>query len=223
MSERKYISTDSGAQHTPTAEQYNRDVATTNYIDQVTGERHSDALSEYQKIDDTEFNNVSVHLLQAMRRGVDFNMKVKIRELTIELRPLSIFEQQEIEGLVLKRVSNIPESRRTVLLLDYWHKMMTILYASQTKILNSEPTISISDLKVMTKGEIDFIYDQYLIHVDKVNPHPDLLTDKDLEEWVEAIKKNPVLLSSLTYHQQRQILIHLFDTYVPPPLGNIPI
>jgi len=203
--------------------EHNLDVGSTKYLNQIENEKTKSTMLDYMEIDPTEFNGVSIHYLDGMRAGEKYIIPIKIRDLTIELRPLTIFEADKIEAEVLMKADKLPACRKTHNFIERWTRILTIFYASQLKVLNSQPTISQTTLFAMTVGEIDYIYQTYMRAMEKINPWPESLTTEKLDEWIDLIKKNPGIIPSLHWLTLQEITLHLVETFVPQPMDNIPL
>lgn len=128
--------------------------------------------------------------LSAMRAGVAYRELIRCRNLTLEVRPLSMLETLQVANEVqgeLARVGNVGNR-----LLEHEHlARLTLIKATTSDIGKDDPKLTDLIVQKMTPEEISYLHKQYVAVVDKKNPALELLPVEDLKDLVEALKKSP--------------------------------
>lgn len=167
----------------------------------------------------TEFPSLAL-----IRQGVDYRFKIRCRNLELSVRPLSIYEEDQVIQRVASKMEESPEHLRTSL------RQTMLLAINKLEMAQSDEPNSLNGVKVhaaelqmLTPGELDHLFKQYISHCDKVNPMLERLNKADLEQVVERLKKNSsvremTLIESSFFHLV-DISLHLLSTG-DSPTGN---
>jgi hypothetical protein len=127
--------------------------------------------------------------LELMRLGVDYRFTLKLRQFETLARPLSVAEQTEVAARVVAHIKTIPEDRRNKIEEDTAKAKVILEFA--TSFPGAQvPGLTQMLLGQMTPGELMYLWKQYEAGVEKVNPNLETMTQKELEQMVEALKKN---------------------------------
>jgi hypothetical protein len=152
--------------------------------------------------------------LEALRQGVDYRIKVKVRGATLYMRPLSMTETVQVTARVKRLVAQIPESERTELHEKTILAKETLLFATTSDVGAGDPALSDRVLDAMTPEEVQALFREYVAVVDKCNPSLDALTPEQLKNIVELVKKSPQseqasLLTELSFSQLANAFLSL--------------
>ncbi|NJM94446.1 MAG: hypothetical protein HC842_07125, partial [Cytophagales bacterium] len=128
--------------------------------------------------------------LENMRLGVDYKAPVQLRGFTLTLRPLSVAETIQICSEVNQEWLKLPEFARTGIMQNTLMAQKTLVKASTPSPDIYSPQITEMVLQNMTPDEIIFLYNEYRIICERVNPSLEELPRDKLDELVEEIKKN---------------------------------
>lgn len=137
--------------------------------------------------------------LEIMRLGVSHSFPVKIGNMTISMRPLSSMEMVACHSAVENHLSNLPVSHRSEVARNT-HLAREFIKKASSPFETYAPQITDSHLDKMTNGQVMAVYKDWLAISDKVNPELEKLTEEQLRELVDHVKKNKPddLLSQLT-------------------------
>lgn len=158
-------------------------------------------------------------ILRALRFGVDYTFTIKVRQLEIVVRPLSLTERVRVTNDVLADLSKQPAEQRTALAESSLLAIRTIELAT-TPEPNSKaaPTLPAQLLERFTNDEVAAVYKAYMDGLEILDPSMETLTSERLKELVEAAKKNPSALRELARpHLETLAVFLLTDT---SPVGN---
>jgi len=155
-----------------------------------------------------EFPNLAL-----IRQGVDYRFKVKLRAKELEMRPLSVSEEDQITQEVVTEMARLPEIQRTSLRQSLLLSIKKLEKAQTSAPGEYDPEIFAAELNQLTPGEIEFIFKEWNAGNDKLNPILDKMPVKDVELWVEGLKKNSsdreMTLIGLSFFQLVNICHHL--------------
>lgn len=129
--------------------------------------------------------------LEAMRMGMVYRFMVRCRDFSVELRPLSIAESNEVTGRVMERLSKLPESQRNRMQEHTLLALETLELASSDPDTGKAPSLTSYIMSKMTPDEVQFIFKQYVAECDRVCPCLDLISGEELTKLVEDLKKSP--------------------------------
>lgn len=143
--------------------------------------------------------------IDAMRMGVDYKFKVRLRGFEIFLRPLTSSENVQITSNVLKHMEGLPASARNPHTEADAHARETIKLASTTDVGKYDPQVTDPMLDRMTSDEIRFLLKEYVAVCDKVNPCLEKMKEEELKALVEDLKKNPSHLTELSFWETENV------------------
>lgn len=148
--------------------------------------------------------------LEKMRQGINTRFPVIVRGMSVTLRPLSIMEEDQIESEVYAALMAFPEGNRTRTKETRLLATKSIQLASTSDVGQSDMKITEYELNRCTTDELQYIWKQYLIGMDKINPSIESIEVEKLNSLAEELKKNPSALieqsSSLILNLVRHLL-----------------
>jgi len=151
----------------------------------------------------------NVDNLSKMRQGITYRFPVSIRGLSLKLRPLSIMEETEIESEVYEHLMNLPEGKRTRLYETRLLATKSIQLASTSDVGEKDVQISEYELNRFSADELQYLWKQYLLGVNKVNPSLETIDPKEMEQLAADLKKNPSTLIELSSSHILNLVKHL--------------
>ena len=128
--------------------------------------------------------------IDAMRAGVDYKQKITIRNFSMTVRPLTIMETNEIASSVVAELRKLPVEHRNATLEHTLMAKETLKRASTSDVGKGDWQITEPILNAMTVDEVLFMYKQYVMAMDRVNPALEKMSTKEVQELVEDLKKN---------------------------------
>lgn len=150
--------------------------------------------------------------LAMMREGHDAPMVFEMGSMPIQCRILTASELVRIEQDV--QIERVKMEEGGVPWTEDWmlNRLRQITLERATK-LEGEPvgTLTHDLLDRMSFDEVCFAYGEYLSLLRKVNPMLDDMSDEEVTELIEAVKKDPSLLSECTSTQLRRIITQLLQ------------
>lgn len=132
-----------------------------------------------------EFPNLAL-----IRQGVDYRFKIKCRGLELTMRPLSLWEEDQVTQEVVDALAELPEQRRTSLRQSALVAVKRMQLGQTSDVGKSDHKVSSVELEKMTPGEIDYLTKKYAAECDKLNPMIERLSPAELDQIVNALKKN---------------------------------
>lgn len=148
-------------------------------------------------------------ILDAMRAGIEYRQPIRVRKWTVQLRPLSILETNEIAQEVQDELEEMKPNQRTRMAEHTLLAKKTLVRASTPDPERNSPTITELVLDKFTNDEIHYVYKQYSAIEDKVNPALEELSKESLELLVERVKKSPSELIELSFLELVNLSRHL--------------
>lgn len=150
--------------------------------------------------------------LEAMRFGVDYKFKIKLREFPITFRPLSIQETVDVEGETQDHLlETIKENQRTQLIYSLIFAQKTLQKASTSEPGKNDYQITELFITKLTPDEVMFLFTEYNKCVDKVNPSLEKMDVKELEALVDAAKKKALVMTELSFWQMENLCRALIE------------
>lgn len=131
-----------------------------------------------------------IEILSAMRMGVEFSHPVKIRNFTVNLRPLSIAETLEVANLTKNQMQQLPEEQKHRLQEHTLLAMNTLEKASTPFGQGQVAKLPAKIMSLMTPDEVHHIHDEYVKICDKINPSFELMNSDHVFGLVKDLKKN---------------------------------
>lgn len=140
-------------------------------------------------------------ILAKMRAGIKETYEIRMREMRIPVRVLTIDEVNDIrrEALKLTMVSNGDETDKNVQI-----QRMTLKLATTLKP-GTGPLLSDKLLKMLSVDEINYLYEEFVNVMDRVNPTLETISPEQFKELVDALKKTLVSPKDLSTRQLRAI------------------
>lgn len=140
--------------------------------------------------------------LEKMRAGIDYRFPIRVRQFSLDVRPLSILESLQVAQEVAEEVRKVPESARNRLTEHTFLAKATLIRASTSDVGKNDPKIHDYSLDRMTGDEVQALFKQYISVVDRANPSLEFMSTKDIEELVTDIKKNRTEQNSVEWDSQ---------------------
>lgn len=140
-------------------------------------------------------------LLAKMRAGTKELHEIRLRDLVIPVRVLSIDEtnairRQAIQDATMKSGDEVDKNVAI-------QKSTLKLASTMTK--GGGPMLSDKLLNMMSVDELGFLYEEYIKVMDDVNPSIDRMTEDQFKVLVEAVKKNHLSARDLSLSQLKAI------------------
>lgn len=151
-------------------------------------------------------------ILSKMRQGIHYKFPVSIRGLELKLRPLSIMEETTIESEVYDFLMSLPENKRTRLLETRLLATKSIQIASTSDVDAKDIQITEYELNRFTPDELQNLWKQYLLGVQKVNPSLETIEPEELKKLADDLKKNPSLLIEQSSWHILSLVRHLLTS-----------
>lgn len=158
-------------------------------------------------------------IIRALRDGVEYRMPVKIRGLTVSMRPLTIVEENQVTSHVKTSLSTVPEDQRTPMFESTVRGKMTIQLATSSGPNARDSVFSDAVLNQMTNDEVVSVLQEYRAVCDKVNPSIEgSLGEEQMRELVGILKKSPgetdirSALTQFSFRQLVDVVCHLLKT-----------
>lgn len=139
-------------------------------------------------------------LLKKMRAGTREVHEIRLRDLVIPVRVLSIDEVNQVrkEAIRLATVGGGDEVDKNVHV-----QKLTLKLASE--VTKGQPILSEKLLNMMTVDEITYLYEDYVRVMDSVNPSLEAIPAEAFRQLVDALKKKHVSSRDLSTHQLRAL------------------
>jgi hypothetical protein len=139
-------------------------------------------------------------MLAKMRAGIKEVSSIRIRELVLPVRVLSVDEMNAIRHEALKKSAMGDQVDH-----DLAMQKSTLLLASTIGGKGSVPGMSEKFLGLCSTDEINHLYNEYVVFLDGVNPSLEIISEADFRALVDAVKKNAVTTRDLSLHQLKAI------------------
>ena len=163
-----------------------------------------------------------IDLLTAMRFGVDYTFTVKVRNLELKVRPLSVVERIEVVNDTREQVSQMKEHARTELVYLSILAMRTLEMATTPEPRSQvKPRITVAVLERMTNDEVTALYQAYIDGCDRVDPSVETLSDTRLGELVNAAKKKAYNWTELPRPHLEQLARYLLTRDESPEASTL--
>ncbi len=159
-------------------------------------------------------------ILAALRMGVDHTFTIKVRQLEIVVRVLSISERVRIVNEVAAEMSTKKPMEQNVLTESSLLAIRTLELATtpepDSKIA---PTLPAALLNRMSNDEIIALYNAYRDGSDSLDPSMETISDEHLLRLVDAAKKKESTLIEWPRPYLVAAIRHL-ATHDASPMGN---
>lgn len=146
-------------------------------------------------------------LLAKMRKGIKEVHEIRMRDLTISVRVLSVDEMNTIrrDAARVSAISSGDETDRYLTAQKYTLKLASALQQ------NGAPLLSDKILGMLTVDEVNYLYEEYMRVMDSVNPSMETVSSEQFQEVVNALKKNTISSRDLPLLQLRAICTAYVD------------
>lgn len=137
-------------------------------------------------------------ILNALRMGVDYSFTIRVRNLQVRVRPLSLSEHVAIVNDVTAEMSTKGRTEQNSL-TESALLAMRMLEAATTPEPGSRqaPALTAAVMQMMTNDEVIALHRRYIAGCDILDPQVESLTEQQLTDLVEAAKKNDGVLVGL--------------------------
>jgi hypothetical protein len=150
-------------------------------------------------------------ILAKMREGYKQDLKIKFGALEIPCRLMSADEESSIIANAKTRVKVINEAQRDV--LESLEVMKAVLECACN--VSGTPYLSRAVLDKLTSFEIEKLYDDYTMLCRTVNPTFEALTEDEIVNLVQAVKKKNRSSGDLFTWQLAEIGKYFLDKFLP--------
>lgn len=150
-----------------------------------------------------------LEILRAMRMGVSYYFTISLRAFTIRMRPLSQSEFLKVTADVQAIIRSSPKDYQNRIAEEIETAKVIIIQASTSDIGKHDPQITDEVLKHFTIHELLALYKQYNAKVEELDPAIETLTDDQVRDYVESLKKKLVSLSDLSISQLKAVTTFL--------------
>jgi hypothetical protein len=138
-------------------------------------------------------------MLKKLRAGTKEVHEIKMREMVIPVRVLSVDEMNAIRRDSIKQMTLLAgdETDRNL------STQKTTLKMAST--INGAPVLGDKLLSLLSTDEINFIYNEYVKVMDDVNPSMEFISPDEFKALVEALKKNVITTRDCSLRQLKAI------------------
>lgn len=160
-----------------------------------------------------QYKAEGLDILSKMRSGVAYTFKVKMRDLELSLRPLTIGEQMQINNDVLETLRNLQKGEQHAANESYM-LAKRVLETACTPYGQPGAVGPLTEfvLSHMTTDEVLYLYRQYLQGVETVNPVLEYMKVGEMDKLVEDVKKNNRELTGLSTRELLSLARFLIDS-----------
>lgn len=154
--------------------------------------------------------------LALIRDGIKRRFPITLRKLTLEMRPLSVLEEDEVTQHVVEELEKLPEAKRTSLKQSALMSMRKLLLAQRSDVDVHDEKMHEIELSHLTAAELQNLFKQYIAGCDKLNPGIEEYSKEEIQEWVSTLKKSSdvmgTILTELSFYQLAAICRHLLTS-----------
>jgi hypothetical protein len=138
-------------------------------------------------------------LLKKLRAGTKELHEIKMREMVIPVRVLSVDEMNAIRRDSIKQTA--------LGMGDETDKNLTTQKTTlkMASTVSGVPLLGDKLLSMLSTDEINFIYNEYVKVMDDVNPNIEMMLPDQFKALVDALKKNLISTKDLSLHQLKAI------------------
>lgn len=152
-------------------------------------------------------------LIDQLRAGVEYKFIISIRNLRLEMRPLTINETTTVAKLVQDKMNFLPPTQRTGLEEHVLMARETLRVASSSQP-GGPQLLQDAFFGRLTNDELKGLYSEYARVVENCNPCLETMPQEKFEQVVEVLKKSPKdemvsELLSLSYSHILQLTVYL--------------
>lgn len=160
------------------------------------------------------------HDLDAMREGVEYRFKVKIRKWSAWMRPLALREMEEVAIETNESLEGLPVSQRTPMVEHLKFAKILLEKATTTEPGKVDPSLTEHMLDRMTDDEVDFVYKQYLANKKRCSPDYEKMSDDEISALVEGLKKSPEVLIERSFLEILNVCRFLLEHSIDSPAAK---
>ena len=146
-------------------------------------------------------------LLAKMRAGTKEIYEIRLRELTIPVRMLSLDERLDIRNRMTVANSKVLGDEANLASLV----QKEILRTASSVGKNQVGVLSDRLLGMLSLDEVIYLYNEYQRICEQVNPSLEQMTGEQFQQLVGAIKKNHIAASDLSLPQLKAVFISYQD------------
>lgn len=139
-------------------------------------------------------------MLAKMRAGVKEVYDIRVRDLVLPVRVLSVDEMNAIRHEAKKKAILGDEVDRALAI-----QKSTLLLASTIGGKGAVPTLSEKFLGLLSTDEINHLYNEYIKILDDVNPSLQTIPPEEFRALVDAVKKKALTSKDCSLHQLKAI------------------
>jgi hypothetical protein len=150
-------------------------------------------------------------VLDLMRLGCDARFPVKLRGFEVSLRPLTIAETVQLAGEVGEELAKKPNIARNAITEHVIFSIKTLTMASTSAPEKGDQKLTEYVLQSLTPDELHYLFKEYCIGNDRLNPSLEKLSMDNLNELVALVKKNHSALIELSFLELVNLSRHLLE------------
>lgn len=156
-------------------------------------------------------------MLARMRAGVKEVYDIRVRDLLIPVRVLSVDEMNAIRHEAKRKLMTGDDVDQALAV-----QKSTLLLASTIGGKGSVPTLSEKFLGLMSTDEINFLYNEYVKVLDEVNPSLQTIPPEEFRALVDHVKKKALTSRDCSLHQLRAIFSAFQDLILKLETQKLP-
>lgn len=157
-----------------------------------------------------------------MREGVDYKFNIKMRKLTLLVRPLSNKEFCDILSEVKEIMDKAPANLNTRVHEEVELAKRILIKATTSDIDMKDEKLTHFILDRMTTGEIIALYKEYKAWEEEINPDAETINPDKVKQIVADLKKNLIQWRELSRLECKHVVQYLM-TQLDSQEGNAPI
>lgn len=150
-------------------------------------------------------------IIRKMRAGYSADLKIKYGEYEIPCRLMSATEERRVIGQARANLVVIHEGSKE--LDESLAVMKAVLLAGCT--VDNTPRLPQGALDKLTNAEVESLFDQYTTICKTVNPGFESLTEAQIVELIQLIKKKGQKANDLFTWQRAEIGRYFLDVFLP--------
>lgn len=127
--------------------------------------------------------------LEKMRLGVAYKFPVKVRDFTVQLRPLTISETIQVHANVIDHLKSVPDAANNAVNESSSIAKESLKFASQSDYGTGDYKLTDAVMNRWTPAELDYVFKQYVAGTDICSPQLEEIGTDGLEQLVEELKK----------------------------------
>lgn len=137
--------------------------------------------------------------LAQMRMGSDYKFTIKLKQFSVVLRPLSMDEFVNVTMETAEYLESLPPVARNRLSENTILAKKILVLASTSEPDMGDFKLTESLLGRMTNDEVSYLYNEYCVICDKVNPKLEELPIEEVDRLVDMVKKSPSQAIELSF------------------------